>query len=165
MTREGNGLYSAMALRPVSGREKERLLYVEDDDESFRSAELRLRDGFVLSRATTGEEACSRLRAGSGWSAILMDTELRGSDLDGFELMKLLRGRLRGEPPAYALGMKPVETPIIFLTSQDSKHSEAALLLAGAEKVIAKPIEFGTLTLALTQLHLSRARQKRRTIA
>jgi CheY-like chemotaxis protein len=141
---------------------KERLLYVEDDDDNFRVAELRLRDGYELVRASDSVQACRLVQEG-GWSAILMDIELRGSDLDGVELTKLLRGRLRKDAlPAYARAVQGVETPIIFVTAHGAKYSEAALLMLGAEKVITKPVDFGALNLALTQLHLTRFRQKGR---
>jgi two-component system OmpR family response regulator len=161
MKKLGNESASASGPKPRL-LPKERLLYVEDDDDNFRVAELRLRDGYELVRASDSVQACRLVQAG-GWSAILMDIELRGSDLDGVELTKLLRGRLRKESlPAYARVVQGVDTPIIFVTAHGAKYSEAALLLLGAEKVITKPVDFGALNLALTQLHLTRVRQKGR---
>ncbi len=156
--------FSQIGLSPVRAREKERILYVEDEDEEFRAAEVRLRDAFFLCRASSARDACQRLRHDSNFSAILMDVELSSSDLDGVQLTKLLRGRLRRDAvPAYAQDLKPIEVPIIFLTAQSAKYTDTVLMLSGAEKVMAKPLECTALNLALTQLHLSRARQKSRT--
>jgi signal transduction histidine kinase/FixJ family two-component response regulator len=151
------------AFAPVRAATKERILYVEDDDDNFRVAQLRLRDRYELVRATGAAQACRMLAQDTNWSTILMDIELCGSELDGVELTKLLRGRLRGQPvPSFARNLGPVDVPVIFVTAHGAKYSEATLLLAGAEKVISKPVDFGALNIALTQLHLGRARQKAR---
>ncbi len=150
------------SVRPV----RELLLYVEDDDSNWQVAELRLASAYELLRASTSAEACRVLAArGHELSAILMDIELRGSELSGVELTKAIRGkRVTAELPAYARELPTLpHTPIIFVTAHGAKYSEAQLLLAGGDKVIAKPVDFGALSLALTQLHLSRAtRPKRR---
>jgi signal transduction histidine kinase/CheY-like chemotaxis protein len=141
---------------------KERLLYVEDDDAHFSVAELRLKHGYELVRAANAEQACQRLREpDANCVAVLMDVELRGSQLDGIELTKLLRGRMpRDSLPPFARDLPTAEQPIIMVTAHGAKHSEATLLLAGADKVIHKPIDFGALNVALTQLHLARSRGK-----
>jgi signal transduction histidine kinase/FixJ family two-component response regulator len=160
---DSGGSRPAALFAPVRARHKERVLYVEDDDDNFRVAELRLREGYDLVRAANAEEACRLLASETNWSAILMDIELRGSELDGIELTKLLRGRLRGPSvPPFAKDLGPIDVPVIFVTAHGAKYSEATLLLAGAEKVISKPVDFSALNLALTQLHLGRARQKTR---
>jgi CheY-like chemotaxis protein len=143
---------------------RERLLYVEDDDDNFHVAELRLRDCYELVRAASAAEACRKLRdASAPWAAVLMDIELRGSDLDGVELTKLLRGRLRRDSlPPYAKDMPTSDVPIIFVTAHGAKYSDAVLVLAGGDKIIQKPVDFGALNIALTQLHLSSARSKSR---
>ena len=69
------------SLRPAMRREV--LLYVEDDDDNWRVAQLRLSEGYELIRARNAAEACRALEyRGAELSAILMDIELRGSDLD-----------------------------------------------------------------------------------
>ncbi len=102
------------SIRPGRMNERDRLLYVEDDDENWHVAELRLGEEFELVRAANAREACRELKDnGASLMAILMDIELRGSELDGVELTKLLRGRLRKEPlPAYARALQAVETAI-----------------------------------------------------
>lgn len=149
---------------PVDRREL--LLYVEDDESNWHVAELRLSQGYQLLRAATAEEACRALQQrGSELSAILMDIELRGSELNGMELTKLIRGR-RAElqVPPYAKEVPTLpHTPIIFVTAHGAKYSDAHLMLAGGNKVISKPVDFGALSIALTQLHLARAaRSKKR---
>lgn len=139
---------------------RDALLYVEDDESNYRVAELRLSTGYELHRALDAQQACRVLRArGSELAAILMDVELRGSDLNGVQLTRLIRGkRAELRLPAYAddLPVLP-NVPILFVTAHGAKYSEAELLLAGGDKVIAKPVDFGALNLALTQLHLTRA--------
>lgn len=137
---------------------REVLLYVEDDDDNWRVAQLRLSDGYELIRAKSSAEACRVLESrGPELSAILMDVELRGSDLDGVELTQLVRGKIkRSSVPEYARRVKALTTPIIFVTAHGAKYGDTQLILAGGDKVISKPVDFGALNLALTQLHLSR---------
>src|SRR5690349_17818615 len=93
------------SMRPAVRREV--LLYVEDDDDNWRVAQLRLSDGYELIRARNSAEACKALEyRGSELSAILMDIELRGSDLDGVQLTQLVRGKIpRSKLPGYARGV------------------------------------------------------------
>jgi CheY-like chemotaxis protein len=152
-------------LPPTTHREL--LMYVEDDDDNWRVASLRLSDCYELLRARSSAEACRLVDTrGPDLSAILMDIELRGSEMNGVELTQLLRGKpaSRKNLPDYARSIASLSTPIIFVTAHGAKYSDAQLLLAGGDKVISKPIDFGALNLALTQLHLSRMAQKRKRI-
>ncbi len=152
---------SGRTLPPTTHREL--LMYVEDDDDNWRVASLRLSDCYELLRAKSSSEACRLLSArGAELSAILMDIELRGSEMNGVELTQLVRGKApRGSLPEYARGVASLQTPIIFVTAHTARYSDAQLLLAGGDKVISKPIDFGALNLALTQLHLSRMKRKK----
>jgi CheY-like chemotaxis protein len=96
------------------------------------------------------------------FAAILMDVELEGSDLDGVALTEIIRGKpaMRGAPP-YAAQVPVLDTPIIFVTAHNAKYSDTALMLAGGDKVIPKPVDFGALNTAPTQLYLSRAGRRR----
>jgi CheY-like chemotaxis protein len=143
---------------------RELLLYVEDDDDNWRVAQFRLSDCYELLRAKSSAEACRLLEnRGGELSAILMDIELRGSDLDGVQLTQLLRGKIaRAAVPSYARGITALTTPIIFVTAHGAKYGDTQLILAGGDKVISKPIDFGALNLALTQLHLSRMGSKKK---
>jgi CheY-like chemotaxis protein len=156
------GTKADQGARTMPPAHRELLMYVEDDDDNWRVASLRLSDCYELLRARSSAEACRLVDArGADLSAILMDIELRGSEMNGVELTQLLRGKAaRSSVPEYARGIGPLSTPIIFVTAHSAKYSDAQLLLAGGDKVIPKPIDFGALNLALTQLHLSRMKRK-----
>jgi CheY-like chemotaxis protein len=159
------GTKSEPGARSQSATHRELLMYVEDDDDNWRVAHLRLSDCYELLRAKSSAEACRLVDArGAELSAILMDIELRGSDMNGVELTQLLRGKpaSRANLPDYARNIASLTTPIIFVTAHGAKYSDTQLLLAGGDKVIPKPIDFGALNLALTQLHLLRMAQKRK---
>ena len=151
--------------KPAEARRRDLVLYVEDNDDNWHVAKLRLSDGYELVRAVDAHEACRFLRArGAELSAVLMDIELRGSALNGLELTELLRGKLpRAAVPDFARDLPTLTAPIIFVTAHGAKYADATLLAAGGDKVIAKPVDFGALSLALTQLHLSSAAKHRRT--
>src|SRR6185295_19463098 len=82
------------------------VLYVEDEEDNFVIAQLRLRGRFRVLRAATDEEACDMVRRhGPELRAVLMDLQLRGAELDGNQLVKLFRGQplLLNRPlPAFA---------------------------------------------------------------
>lgn len=140
--------------RPSIHGERDLVLYVEDDDDNWAVAELRLSRSYALIRARTAEEACEAIRSRGGEiQIILMDIELRGSDLTGVELTKVLRG----EPvsvalPSYARNLRPVSKPIVFVTAHSAKHTKIQLMLAGAEQVISKPVDFAELQQAIVEL-------------
>ena len=145
-------------LKPDSGTDKEQLLYVEDSDDNWRVAELRLGEMYELHRASTSRLACGFLRAqGHELTAILMDIELRGSEMNGIDLTRLIKGTAdRSALPNYALHVPQLDVPIIFVTAHGAKYSDEELLKVGGSKVIGKPVDFTALTFALTQLHLRR---------
>jgi len=145
-------------------RRRDLVLYVEDNDDNWHIAKLRLSDGYELVRAATAREACGLLTTrGSEFSAVLMDIELRGSELNGLELVELLRGkRPRALAPDFARSLPALAAPIIFVTAHGAKYPDQLLLEAGGDKVIAKPVDFGALSIALTQLHLSSAARHQR---
>lgn len=144
-------------------RQRELLLYVEDNDDNFHIAELRLRQSYEVLRARDARETCTILeQRGRELEVILMDIELRGSDLNGVELVELIRGkRARGSLPDYARTLAAQTTPIFFVTAHGAKYTEEFLLAHGADRVISKPVDFGALALALTHLHLARIATKR----
>lgn len=150
---------------PGNTRRRDLVLYVEDNDDNWHIAQLRLSDGYELLRAANAREACRLLAArGPELAAILMDIELRGSELNGLELVELLRGkRPRSLAPEFARDLPTLTAPIIFVTAHGAKYDDHHLLAAGGDKVIAKPVDFGALSLALTQLHLSSIARHRRT--
>ena len=150
---------SRSSSRPKRGDERDLILYIEDDDQNWDVAKLRLEGSYELLRAANAEQACRAVRErGAEISAILMDIELRGSDLNGVELTELYRGRLKSHDlPAYAQGLPLFTKPIIFVTAHGARYSDVELMLFGADKVIPKPVNFLSLSLALATLQLSDA--------
>jgi CheY-like chemotaxis protein len=150
----------------ANGRPKQtldQLLYVEDDDSNWHVAELRLRAGYDVTRAANALQACRVLSLrGKQLAAILLDIELKNSDLNGIDLAELIRGKLPPERmPEYATRIVPLETPIIFLTAHGADYPSTRLRNVGAHSVLSKPIDFSALSLALTQLHLNRLDRQR----
>lgn len=147
----------------VRSAPREQLLYVEDDDSNWQVAELRLGRSYDLVRASSDEQACKVLAARGGQlAAILMDIELRGSQLDGLQLTQLIRGKLeRSRLPAYATGVPVLDVPVIFVTAHGADYPGPALFAAGGQRVLGKPVDFSALTLALTQFHLERMGRRR----
>lgn len=162
-------LISKSAVLPKVGapeaRRRDLVLYVEDNDDNWHIAKLRLSEGYELVRAANARDACRILSTrAADLAAVLMDIELRGSELNGLELVELMRGkRERATAPDFARVLPSLTAPIIFVTAHGAKYSDPLLLAAGGDKVIAKPVDFGALSLALTQLHLSSAARHRRT--
>ena len=135
-------------------QQRDLLLYIEDDDDNWEVAQLRLSANYDLIRARNAEEACAAIRSrGLEIQLILMDIELRGSDLSGVELTKLFRGEApSSETPSYARNLRPVGKPIVFVTAHSAKHTKVQLMLAGAEQVISKPVDFTELQNAIYEL-------------
>jgi CheY-like chemotaxis protein len=133
---------------------RERLLYVEDNDDNWEVAQLRLSEMYDLVRASTSREACELVRQQrSEFDLILMDIELRGSELTGLELTRLLRGdSLDIEVPDYAVNLPAFGKPIVFVTAHGAKFSNAQLLDVGGTRVISKPVDFQEIRAAVAEL-------------
>lgn len=142
------------------GPRRELLLYVEDDDDNWEIAELRLSNAYDLIRAKSDEEACRILRERRGEiDVVLMDIELRGSVLNGVELTALLRGApvaKHSNLPSYARDLPLLSKPVIYVTANGARYTGVQLMLSGADKVIAKPVNFLQLQIALSELLLER---------
>ncbi|HEY6880702.1 MAG TPA: response regulator [Polyangiales bacterium] len=138
------------------------ILYVEDDDDNWEIAELRLAKRYDLLRAKTDEQACRVLRERHAEiDVILMDIELRGSELNGIELTELLRGNTlpdRGLLPSYARNLPSFSKPVIYVTAHGARFTRVQLMLSGADKVISKPVDFSELQTALSELLAARMR-------
>lgn len=136
------------------------LLYVEDNDDNWEVAQLRLGRHYEMLRAINDESACRLVRERRGEiDIILMDIELRGSELNGVELTELLRGNPipRQAPlPAYARNLPVVSKPIIYVTAHGARYSNVRLMLSGADQVITKPVDFIALQVALSELLMNR---------
>jgi CheY-like chemotaxis protein len=104
------------------------LLYIEDEDENWNLARLRLGDRYDLVRAVHAGQACE-------FAAILMDIELPGSELVGVEFAAL-------------------DIPVIFVSAHGDAAAQNPEL--GSARVIRKPIDFNALNIAIAQAHLER---------
>lgn len=102
-----------------------RILLVDDDDD-FRNlaAAILGSAGYSVEQATDGVEAIVTLRT-SGFDLILSDIEMPG--LDGFTMLQ-------------ALQSKNLDTPLVFLTANDSIDREEKGYELGAMDYIRKPI-------------------------
>ncbi len=142
---------------PSPGRYKKRfgrtqsLLYVEDEDTNWEVAELALRDEFELERATSAREAFERL-ANKKYDLILMDIQLSGSSLSGIDVTQILKGQFEGEIPNYAREVRCEDTPIIFVTAYTARYKKEQLVDKGGDDLIAKPVDFVRLSLAISRL-------------
>jgi CheY-like chemotaxis protein len=156
MRRDRSELPSPVRSRPSAALERELLLYVEDDDDNWEVAEYRLSDSYELLRASNAEQACQIVRARRAEiDLILMDIELRGSDLNGVELTELLRGNSLPADrivPAYARNLPLLSKPVIYVTAHGKQYTHVRLMLSGADKVITKPVDFAELRDAVSEL-------------
>jgi CheY-like chemotaxis protein len=138
---------------------RELVLYVEDEPENRRVAELLLKKHFDLLLAPDDRTACEIVRTrGHELAAVLMDIQLKGSVLDGIALVRLLRGQSPGPVlPAYARDLPAMALPIFFVTAYAARYGEQDLLAVGGDKLVTKPVDFTQLTMALTSFLLRRA--------
>ncbi len=134
------------------------VLYVEDDDMNWEVARMRLGRRYRLYRAKDSREACKLVQElGGALSAVLMDIQLQGSDLDGTALTMLLKGKLpAGRIPTYAAGMAPLSAPVIYVTANGVRFEHSELLRTGASFVVPKPVDFVSLAVGLNRLLLEK---------
>jgi CheY-like chemotaxis protein len=137
------------------------VLYVEDNDDNWHVTELRLGRSYDLVRAKTDREACRILAQPHKLYAILMDVELGGSQLNGIQLTKLIRGALGDrELPDYARSVPLLEVPVLFVTAYGDAYPRSDLLACGADDVLGKPINFTKMNLALANLYINRVLER-----
>ena len=133
------------------------VLYVEDDADTFKLAQLRLQARYQLINAPVDREACAVLtKEGHQLFAVLMDIELQGSVLDGLALVKAIRGLTpRSALPSWAQALPVLpHLPIIVMTAYVTKYTEADVKAVGANHFLTKPIDFMRLNLALAQANI-----------
>ena len=150
------------------------VVYVEDDADTFKIAALRLQSKYRLLWAQTDREAIDLLAFHQrDLHAVLMDIELRGSTLDGLDLVRLLRGlplrRSGSQPheplPEYAQKMPRLpNVPVIVLTAYTARYSEADAHAVGATHFATKPIDFTRLNLALAQANIAAVMRRLETL-
>lgn len=134
------------------------ILYVEDELSNWEVAELRLSKRFKLLWASTAQQACDLIRSNNGqFHAVLMDIQLKGSELDGIALTQLFRGKRVDNVPAFAQGLPKVECPIFFITAFGTLHARGELVDAGGDDLVTKPVDFLKLSNLLATTHMRRA--------
>ena len=127
------------------------ILYVEDEDSNWNVTELHLRNKYHLFRAKTAAETFAFLTQQSV-DLILLDIQLAGSEFDGIEICKILKRVPFQEIPTAAKVIDCRSTPIVFVTAYAERHTKEALIKAGADDVITKPVDFTRMRLVSSRL-------------
>ena len=113
--------------------ERARVLVVDDDARIRELLESTLRfAGFDVAVAGSGREC---LDAVGNADLVLLDVML--PDLDGFELVRLLRSRQE-------------QVPVVFLTARDGVDDRIAGLGLGGDDYVTKPFDVGEVVARLT---------------
>lgn len=129
------------------------VLYVEDEDDNFAIADLRLRGRFRVIKASTDKEACDivRQRGRELW-AVLMDVQLRGATLDGFQLTRVFTGRpVNVALPAWAQDVPRLEAPVFVMTAYGTTLP-VDVRACGAAGLWSKPVDYRLLISTLQRL-------------
>ncbi|WP_460073185.1 response regulator transcription factor [Streptomyces sp. YKOK-I1] len=110
------------------------LLVVEDEPtvRELLCAALR-HAGFTVAAAGTGQEALDRARE-APVDLVLLDVML--PDLDGFEVIRRLRGQSR---PASV--SRTGHVPVVFLTARDATQDKIEGLVLGGDDYVTKPFD------------------------
>jgi CheY-like chemotaxis protein len=129
------------------------VLYVEDEDDNFVIAQLRLRGRFRVLRAATDEEACDMVRRhGPELRAVLMDLQLRGAELDGNQLVKLFTGQPVNRPlPPFARNLPRLDAPVFVVTAYGATLP-ADVEVPEAVSFFSKPVDYTHLIKVLQSL-------------
>lgn len=130
------------------------VLYVEDSRVvALATTRMLEKYGLTVAQVTSVEAAVEILEAaknegrGPGTDLVLTDVNLKG-ELSGGDLLELIRG---------GFGYGKGELPVLVMTGDDNPKNQAALLRAGANDLVHKPIEERLLiTKLMFQLRVSR---------
>lgn len=119
---------SPAASRPDSSRDHPRILAVDDQRDSLRQLEIRLRrGGFECVPCLTGLEALDFLSREIP-DVIITDVIMPG--LDGFELCR----RVKADP-------RTADIPVLFLTASSEMDEKVRGLEVGGHDYLSKPVE------------------------
>lgn len=124
------------------------ILYVEDEDANWQVTELHLRGKYHLKRATNSAEALAAVEH-EHFDLILLDIQLKGSELDGIQICRAIRAGVRAGIPRREAIMK---TPVVFVTAYSARYDKPALLEAGGDDVVTKPVDYTRLLLVSSRL-------------
>jgi CheY-like chemotaxis protein len=141
---------TAMSKNRTDSATHARILYVEDEDVNWEVTELALGRTYSVRRARNAKEAVQLLQSHE-FDLVIMDIQLSGSELDGIELTRLIRGTFKGKKPSYA-DLAPSQVPLIFVTAYSARYSREELLNAGGDDMVTKPVDFTKLSLALSRM-------------
>lgn len=129
------------------------VLYVEDSRVvALATRRMLEKYGLTVLHVTSVEDAVAHLETGMvqgrvGCDVVLSDVNLKG-DLTGGDLLERIRTEF-----GYAKG----QLPVLIMTGDDNPQNQAALLRAGANDLVQKPIEERLLiTKLLFQMRVSR---------
>ncbi len=155
------GGYEALAdfirgyVEPIA-RGEGNVLYVEDSKVvALATSRMLARYGLTVTLANSAEDAvailqAARARGESGADLVLTDVNLKGT-LSGGDLLKWIRGEL-------ALGKGCL--PVLVMTAEEDPKHQAALLRAGANDLVVKPVDERLLaTKLLFQLRVAHRRR------
>ena len=138
-------------------RAEGRVLYVEDSKVvALATRRMLEKYGFTVQHVVSVEDALALVDTARSQNVlpadiVLTDVYLKG-DLSGKDLLERLRG-----PLAYTRGMLPV----LVMTADDNPQNQAALLRAGANDLVHKPVEERLLiTKLMFQLRVSQSVRK-----
>jgi CheY-like chemotaxis protein len=155
MRSRDNGQEAAMILKrvgPVSQRAPTKplanILYVEDEDANWQVTELHLRGKYNLKRAVNSSEALAALER-EHFDLLLLDIQLKGSELDGIQLCRAIRAGLRSDAARREAIM---QMPIVFVTAYSARYDKPALIEAGGDDVVTKPVDYTRLLLVSSRL-------------
>jgi CheY-like chemotaxis protein len=134
------------------------VLYVEDSRVvALATRRMLEKHGLVVHHVVSAEDALEFLKTAReegrapGADVVLTDVYLKGG-LTGKELLQSVRGEFR-----YSRG----QLPVLVMTADDNPTNQAALISAGANDLVQKPIEERLLITKLTfQLRVGRLRRK-----
>ncbi|MEO0812857.1 MAG: response regulator, partial [Myxococcota bacterium] len=138
-----------------AAKERPQVLYVEDDLSVWDVTSHALGERYALTRATNAREAF-HLLSKTNFDIILMDIELQGSELNGIEICQVIRGRYEGRARVPSQEWEHITAPIIFVTAYAARYSRQELLDAGGDERILKPVNFTTMSLAMSRLLVQR---------
>ena len=141
---------AGQAPAPPSTDKKVSLLYVEDEDINWEITLHNLRERYNVERAVNALQAFEKLKNNS-YHAVLMDIQLKNSDLDGVAITEILRGIYKKPLPEYAKGMSMPNVPIIFMTAYAARYTKSELKQHGGDELVTKPIDFTSLNLCLSR--------------
>ena len=135
------------------------VLYVEDSRVvALATTRMMEKFGLTVTQVTSVEAAIELLEAAKsegrapGADLVLTDVNLKG-ELSGGDLLELIRG---------GFGYGKGELPVLVMTGDDNPKNQAALLRAGANDLVHKPIEERLLITKLVfQLRVARKLRQR----